>query len=265
MIFATQDQINDYENAYQRPGYSIVYGLCDPQTKEIRYIGVTADSPRRRYNSHTSDRRRGVRTHKTNWMRQVFRETGRDALPAFLDVVPNDKRDQVERKLISENRARLVNGTDGGEGILGLKHSEETKKKISASKRDPSLKAVRSFAKGGFPVGSKKSEETKRRMSEAQKKRFSRQPRTEETKQKMSKAHKELWASRGPKVFSDEHKQNISKALKGRTFSDETRKKQSEAAKARWKRNGPKKFSDETRRRISQSQKDRWARIRADG
>ena len=80
------------------------------------------------------------------------------------------------------------NFTNGGDGIVGYKHSAETKKKISESLK-----------------GKKHSEETKRKMSEAHKGK--RHPCSEETKQKISKTKKGYHHSEETrKKMSESHK-----------------------------------------------------------
>jgi hypothetical protein len=97
----------------------------------------------------------------------------------------------------------LVNLTDGGEGVTGFKHSEESKKKMSIAKK-----------------GTKLSEEIKQTMSEREKGKT------------LSKEHKEKIAnSLKGQIRPQEVRDKISKKLSGRKMSDETKKKISEKMK----------------------------------
>ena len=82
------------------------------------------------------------------------------------------------------DEARGYNLTDGGDGVCGLVHSEETKRKLSEGN-----------------VGKVVSEETRRKLSEAATGRV----HSEETKKKMSLIRK----GRG---FTEAHKRNLSAA-----------------------------------------------------
>ena len=97
------------------------------------------------------------------------------------------------------------NGTAGGEGTLGKKHSEETKRKISESCK-----------------GRKHTEETKQKLSKSLKNRII----TEETRRKMSDCKKGI-------KFSDEHKRKLSEAHKGKPHSEETKQKLSKFHKGK--------------------------------
>jgi hypothetical protein len=133
----------------------------------------------------------------------------------------------------------------------GMKHTEETKKKISEAQK-----------------GRKLTEETKRKMSESQKGvRL-----TEETKKKISEAKK-------GKKKTDEHRKKLAVAAKGRKHTDETKKKMSEAKKDNIPWNKGKtgvftevaikkmsesqkgiKLSEKTKKKMSESQKKRYAK-----
>lgn len=89
------------------------------------------------------------------------------------------------------------------------------------------------------------SEETRRRMSEAAKRRKT-PPFTEEHKQKIRDALK-------GRIISDETKKKISETLKGQTLSEDTRRKISEKLKG-------KKRSEEARHHMSEAQKKRFAK-----
>jgi hypothetical protein len=158
----------------------------------------------------------------------------------------------------------LHNRTDGGEGMCGYKHSEETRKKI-----------------GEIGKGRKCKDETRKKLSEASKNRvcieetrkklsasktgknnpmYGKTP-SEETKIKMSKANKGNstcgW-NKGKKMkpFSEEHKRKMGEYAKNR--SEEHRKKLSESAKGRKSPNKGKKMSEEHKRKIGEANKRRW-------
>ena len=83
----------------------------------------------------------------------------------------------------------LHNRTDGGEGLSGLVHSEETKRKVSDANKgrtqSEETRKKRSEALKGKPL----SEETKRKMSEVRKGKsnaFYGKSHSEETKRKLS-------------------------------------------------------------------------------
>lgn len=119
---------------------------------------------------------------------------------------------------LNDGTGILENWTDGGEGISGFKHSEESKRKIRETKKN-------------------QSEETKRKLREAK----IGKPRSEETKRKISESQK-------GKKMSEESRRKMSEAQRGKTCTKETKRKISEAAKKR-------KQTDETKRKISQSKK----------
>lgn len=128
------------------------------------------------------------------------------------------------------------NMTDGGEGVSGRKspHSEETKRKMSATK-----------------IGKEVSNEVRKKISE----KLKGQKLSEETKKKMSE-------SKIGKIKSEEHKNKLSESLKGRTspnkdkiFSEETKKKMSEAQKKRFANNP---LSEETKKNMSEAQNKRF-------
>jgi NUMOD3 motif len=129
-----------------------------------------------------------------------------------------------------------TNGGDGGKGALpGNKLSEETKKKISLSKKgkkknpmnEESKKKLSTSLKGKN-LGKKRTEEQKIKMSERLKGK-QRNPLLEETKQKLRKHN--LGKVLGP--MDNEHKRKISEALKGRERSKEHSKNLSKALKGR--------------------------------
>jgi hypothetical protein len=151
----------------------------------------------------------------------------------------------------------LCNMTEGGDGISGLKHSDEAKKKISeASKKLWEAPEHRQHMKEKM-TGRTRTEESKKRMSERSKndpsvvawatligKANKGKPKSVEARQKMSGGHKSspLSAAHIRRVaeinrgrpLSASHKAKISLFHTGRIVSDESKVRISEAQKARY-------------------------------
>ena len=111
-----------------------------------------------------------------------------------------------EKLLISsfkEMGLKLVNLTDGGEGVSGYKHTEETKQKMRGK-----------TGKLSSMFGKPKSTEIKLKISKAN----SGKVRTQEFKNKISEKFK-------GKVFSSETLRKISESLKNREFTQEHKDK----------------------------------------
>lgn len=130
---------------------------------EIFYVGI-GKTEKRAYSKHGRNRHWKNIVNKAGYSVEIIAEadTWEDAC-------------ELEQFLIQEYGRRdlgtgpLVNMTDGGEGMLGFKHSDETKQKL----RDANL-------------GKKMSEESKTKISKAQKGL----KHSDETKSKLSKANK---------------------------------------------------------------------------
>lgn len=105
------------------------------------------------------------------------------------------------------NKGTLCNLTDGGDGTMNRKHTQETKLKMSKSRK-----------------GKLKSTEWKNKISESHKGMTI----TESTRQKLIDSHK-------GKTIPQEQKDKIRNALKNRYFSPEHREKISVALKNRKK------------------------------
>lgn len=142
-----------------------IYGLCDPDSGDIRYIGKTI-RPQERFTNHMNER---SNCHRSHWL-QKLKAQGKRPDMVILETVSGEwPWQEAERYWIARGRALgwpLVNNTDGGDGVeglpaetrermrqtwLGRKHSDATKAKISAA----------SSAR-------RHSEETKAKMSAAQ-------------------------------------------------------------------------------------------------
>jgi hypothetical protein len=131
-------------------GWHYVYGLHDPRTGELRYIGKS-DNPCGRLAQHMQEARG---THRCNWV-QSLRKIGLKPVLTIIDATPpGSDWPWMERVYIAAARsagAPLTNGTDGGEGVAGL--SDETRERLRrvhlGRKASPETRARMSAAKKG--------------------------------------------------------------------------------------------------------------------
>jgi len=114
---------------------AFIYGLVDPRTNEIRYIGKTQQSPSTRLRAHMLDR---SNCHRVHWLRELA-ALGLEPDIVLLEAIEGAwPWQESERYWIAKYRnegARLLNLTDGGEGLAGLPMSQSHKDKIAAALR----------------------------------------------------------------------------------------------------------------------------------
>lgn len=181
---------------------------------EIRYVGLSnLDSPRRRMMRHISnsigaEKRSG---HLHNWIRKILFD-GDDVVCRVLEFGLDSEELRVREifwiKHYREAGYDLCNMTDGGDGVVGSRHTPESKLKISLAlrgvpKSKEHIEKVR-VAKTGAHLskehieklrkantGRKISDETRMKMSASQRARYARTPKegyahSEETRAKIS-------------------------------------------------------------------------------
>jgi len=220
-----------------------IYGLVDPRTDEVRYVGW-AYNVQKRFREHLTGAKRKINSHKDAWITQL----------EYADLIPSCKVFEVgygdgwgaaEKKWISHFRNKgnkLTNLTEGGEGVVGYVFTDAARQKMSAAKkgkpphpnaieaarrpkgkRPPEVGAKISARKKGshhteetkeklrrIVTGFRHTEEARAKISEAGRGRIF----TSETKEKISQKH------RG-KVLSVEHRRKLSDAKRGRVLSEE--------------------------------------------
>ncbi len=193
---------------------AIIYGLFDPRTGALRYVGKAAD-PEVRLREHLLRARKGGRVHLDCWLRLLLHEETAPQMQV-LERVPEDVAWQDrERFWISYYRERgadLLNLTDGGDGLSGCPLA--TREKMAAAKR-----------------GRVASEATRAKMRESHRHRDNTQIRA-------------AAVSRRGVPLTEETKAKLSAGKRGRTPHENTRRAVSEANKRRV-------ISEETRRRLS--------------
>jgi hypothetical protein len=112
-----------------------IYALVVPGTADIRYVGKTEFSLRRRLGWHMTAVRRGSQLHVHRWMRKL----GSPPDVILLEAVSDDRWAAAEREWIAHYRrgGRLTNMTDGGEvpSRVGCAHSPETRALLAEAMR----------------------------------------------------------------------------------------------------------------------------------
>ena len=148
-------------------------------------------------------------------------------------------------KLNSQNPKigyNISNGGDGGSPMLGKKHSEETKNKISKSN------------KGKIVII---SEETKKKISKKLKNRKL-NSLSEETKKKISEANKGKPHSVKGRKLSQEIKNKISTSKKGQTPWMKGKSHTEKSKKILSEKNKKYRHTENAKNKISEKQKIKW-------
>lgn len=178
--------------------FTYIYGLIDPRTSQLRYIGKS-NNPRVRYTKHVNDK---SISHKCSWIEQL-RLIGLLPWLIILDVVPMEQWQHFEADWITCFRSQLTNIADGG---ISPNHTEETRLKQSLAKK----------GKPAHNKGKTTSIETRKKQSIAAKLRFE---RMSEDERKAYIDHQNK--NRTPESYSH----------KGHSHTEETRLKIGEASK----------------------------------
>ncbi len=179
-----------------------IYGLRDPDTNEIRYIGKSS-RPRVRLNIHI--RMAIPKTHKGSWIRGLII---RGRLPELfvIEKVQDNFANARERHWIRFYRnlgCNLTNATDGGDGgatNTGKHFSLEHKRRISEANKGQ-IPWTKGKTRKQFPdqikgmLGKYHSESARLKISLVQKGK-PRPLHSEATKSKMRQSHLRRWAKR---------------------------------------------------------------------
>ena len=137
--------------------YGYVYGLYDPQTNELRYIGQTTMLLWRRLACHLSPSVLARPSHRTHWLQGLLDRSLRPTIKPLAEATSKEELDCLEVQHIAaarERGERLVNLEPGGNTPSlehraklaalkrGVPRTAETKAKISASKKGRKLSAA---------------------------------------------------------------------------------------------------------------------------
>lgn len=197
-----------------------VYGISDAVS--LRYVGVTTRDIDKRLDAHVREAKRSGGTHKRHWLRQAL---DADVVEVELLDTATTSSDALwlERLWIAVFRAcgvRLVNGCDGGRGVLNP--TKSTREKL---RRKPADIGER------FKAGWKSLSEAERtqRLSGFHPMAFAGRKHTAETRSAMVAKQRERWS----KVDQQQRKEHGEKVfgVDAATRSERARR----AANARWK------------------------------
>ena len=110
-----------------------IYGLIDPVTDTIRYVGKS-NNPARRFGYHMRTANDG--THRGNWIENLKK---RNLSPRMiiLEVASDATWKTAESYWISVYKKNLTNLTTGGEGLHGI--TEVTRKRLSDSHKGKTI------------------------------------------------------------------------------------------------------------------------------
>lgn len=207
-----------------------IYGLYDPLTKQLRYIGKTTASQERRWAIHNNLAKRKTPRRIYNWWRSVLAVGAEPEIFEIESIPAGGDWVEAEQFWIAYYRflgCDLVNSCDGGQGTSGIKFSAEHIERLrishrghvpsEESRRKRSLISLAAWAKNpnsrAKPETLTKMLATKavRRAAGLYKKR---RPATEETKAKIS-------AGKRGRLLTDEHKAKLSAMRTGKKLSKE--------------------------------------------
>lgn len=176
---------------------TLIYALRDPRNDLIRYVGKTVKTLRKRVADHLHEAIwRRSHNHRVRWLRVLIRAGLSPRVELLETIIDGGDWIAAEQKWIRCFRAagyRLVNATDGGEGVIGRKQSKHTRDKIA--------KAIR---------GLKRSDETRAKVAAAARERTL----SPATRQKLSRHFK----GRSWGCHTRATKRLLSRQRRGRTF-----------------------------------------------
>lgn len=188
-----------------------IYGLFDPRTTELRYVGKGSTTLAHRLAAHLTPSSLKDRTLKNGWLKSLLKK-GFKPEACELEDVAGDV-DEAERFWIASMRAigcNLTNMTNGGDGQTGIVRSAEWRANISAATRGrakPKWTAER-HARHRPNIGWKKSPEAVAKTAAAHRgRRYDAAVR-----ERNSAAQKKLWTS--------SHAARMSRAHGGQPFVD---------------------------------------------
>lgn len=194
---------------------NIIYGLVDPRTSMVRYIGLSSKGLARP-RQHRKPSSFENNTYKSSWVSSLHKQ-GLDFEIVVLQESTLESLNDDERWWIAYGRISgwpLTNMTEGGDGMLGRICTDETRARMSASGRGRAMPPV--------------SEETKNKIGNANRGKV-RSPELRALWSKLAlgrrvspEAREKIRRASTGRKHTDEARAKMSAAQVGRTFSAET-------------------------------------------
>lgn len=155
----------------------LIYGLRDPRTNEIRYVGQTRRGLKRP-RQHLKSSNINFNNHLKNWVSELERANLAPEIHIFEELNGPENLSSEEMLCIARFKRsgkKLTNCTEGGEGSRSRKLSPETKMRLSQAlkgkrKSQAHKDALRSAFKGKPNLklrGIPKSSDHKKKLSES--------------------------------------------------------------------------------------------------
>jgi group I intron endonuclease len=151
-----------------------IYGLIDPRTNQIRYVGKTNNIKQRLFD-HIRHSKLKI-TYKDKWICNLLSQNLKPIIVTLEECGENWAEREIYHISLYEN---LTNLTKGGEGLNGYIFTEEHKNKISENHHDVSGHNNPMFGKthtddvkekiGKINLGRKHTSDSKQKMSEKRK------------------------------------------------------------------------------------------------
>jgi hypothetical protein len=197
------------------------------KTEYYTYAHIRNDTNKIFYIGKGKGRRAYITRNRNKLWKNIVAKHGYtvDILAYWSTEAEAFEHEEILIKCFRKMGYNLSNQTDGGEGISGLEHTEETRKKMSLSKKGKKLSAE-TMAKRAYLKGRPQSEEHQQSIAEGKirNKGKPRKPYSDDYKANMSAIKKAKW-----KLIKD---QNLVKPRP--PISEETRAKMSATQKARY-------------------------------
>jgi uncharacterized protein (DUF433 family) len=200
--------------------YGIVYGLYDPRTGDLRYIGQTVRSLKGRLASHLSKANLESSQYSAKWISSLKKAGVTPTIYCLGEAYSRESLDELEIKLIAEARERgekLTNLAPGGISSSGYKLGPEFGAKVSNKLRGRPKSPEHRLKLSEANKGKKLSAETKAKMSASMKGH----PVSEDTKAKQSSAKKGHEVSAETRAKMSKIKKGVPSKLRGHKYPPE--------------------------------------------
>ena len=193
----------------------VIYGLADPRSGQLRYVGKSTTGAQQRLASHLCPSSLKAKSWKNHWLKSLLKEGLRPDVFVIEACARKEDLNEAERHQIASLRAigcELTNLTPGGDG-QGYPCSPEKRAKISVATKGRRLTVLspKTYARIAEKArGRKRSAEAIAKTAAARRG----QKHTADAIAIMSEQHKARWATEG-------YAAKMSRAHGGRPFVDQ--------------------------------------------